>query len=40
MAAHIGMFNPVTNEAFYEIGLDVCGSVVEAVAFARGRDGA
>ncbi|GHJ90247.1 hypothetical protein NliqN6_6649 [Naganishia liquefaciens] len=40
VAAHIGMFNPVTNEAFYEIGLDVCASVLEAVAFARGRDGA
>lgn len=38
VAAHIGMFNPVTNEAFYEIGLDVCASVIEAVAFARGRD--
>lgn len=38
VAAHIGMFNPATNEAFYKVGLDVCASVVEAVVYARGRD--
>lgn len=38
VSAHIGMFNPTTNEAFYTLGLDVSRSILEAVEYARERD--
>ncbi|KAJ9093231.1 hypothetical protein QFC19_008437 [Naganishia cerealis] len=37
-AAHIGMFNPKTNEAFYALGLEVGRAVLEALERTREED--